>query len=204
MKKLFQRFTSNDANLREDLDWQDHHAGGGAERLHREREGQDPGQGGHPTRPAEVNIGALLLTSSPPSQSLSRTSDTHEPDILHMELSIHNENHAKKISFPCIKCDLNFDSSDHLREHRITTHDKDIRKNPPRRRTVNTRKINKTCYFWNTGFCKYADLDCKFLHESSTDECRYGQGCNNYQCPFFHVVTSKRKKRGMLYKHYQN
>ena len=120
------------------------------------------------------------------------------------ELSIHNENHAKKISFPCIKCDLNFDSSDHLREHRITTHDKDIRKNPPRRRTVNTRKINKTCYFWNTGFCKYADLDCKFLHESSTDECRYGEGCNNYQCPFFHVVTSKRKKRGMLYKHYQN
>ena len=36
------------ADFREDPDWQDHHLGGGAQRHHREREGQDPGQGGHP------------------------------------------------------------------------------------------------------------------------------------------------------------
>merc|ERR1711962_646404 len=44
------------ADLRQDPDWQDHHPGGRALRHHRERQGQDPGQGGHPPGPAEVDL----------------------------------------------------------------------------------------------------------------------------------------------------
>merc|ERR1711913_258258 len=42
------------ADLRQDLDWQDHHPRGRTVRLHRERQGQDPGQGGNPPRSAEL------------------------------------------------------------------------------------------------------------------------------------------------------
>merc|ERR1712086_1187131 len=44
------------ADLCEDFDRQDNHPGGGALRLYRECEGQDPGQGGNPTRPAKVDL----------------------------------------------------------------------------------------------------------------------------------------------------
>merc|ERR1712146_184007 len=37
-----------DADLREDPDWQDHHARGGEQRHHRQCEGQNPGQEGIP------------------------------------------------------------------------------------------------------------------------------------------------------------
>merc|ERR1712018_341925 len=46
----------NDADLREDSDWQDHHLGGRALRHHRECQGQDPRQGGHSPRSAEVDL----------------------------------------------------------------------------------------------------------------------------------------------------
>merc|ERR1712184_169777 len=44
------------ADLREDPHREDHHPRGRALRHHREREGQDPGQGGHPPGPAEVDL----------------------------------------------------------------------------------------------------------------------------------------------------
>merc|ERR1712183_1132387 len=44
------------ADLRQDLDWQDHHPRGRALWLHRERQGQDPRQGGNPPRSAEVDL----------------------------------------------------------------------------------------------------------------------------------------------------
>merc|ERR1711963_786428 len=45
-----------DADLREDPDGQNHHAGGGVLGHHRQSEGQDPGQGGHPARPAAPHL----------------------------------------------------------------------------------------------------------------------------------------------------
>ena len=48
--------TRHNANLRQDADGQDHHAGGRGERLDRERQGQDPGQGGHPAGPAAADL----------------------------------------------------------------------------------------------------------------------------------------------------
>merc|ERR1712096_355082 len=44
------------ADLRQDSDREDHHLGGGAIRLYRERQGQDPGQGRDPSRPAEAHL----------------------------------------------------------------------------------------------------------------------------------------------------
>merc|ERR1711871_452008 len=45
-----------DADLREDPDGEDHHAGRGVVGHHRQREGQDPGQGGHPAGPAAADF----------------------------------------------------------------------------------------------------------------------------------------------------
>merc|ERR1712047_171265 len=44
------------ADLRQDPHWQDHHPRGRVLRHHRERQGQDPGQGGYPPGPAEVDL----------------------------------------------------------------------------------------------------------------------------------------------------
>merc|ERR1711939_957076 len=44
------------AGLREDPDWQDHHAGRGARGLDRAREDEDPGQGGHSSGPAAPDL----------------------------------------------------------------------------------------------------------------------------------------------------
>ena len=49
-------FQTHHANLREDPDGQDHHPRGGALWLYRERQGQDPGQGGNPPRSAEAHL----------------------------------------------------------------------------------------------------------------------------------------------------
>ena len=45
-----------DADLREDFDRQDDHARRGGFGLHRQREGEDPGQGGHPAGPAAPHL----------------------------------------------------------------------------------------------------------------------------------------------------
>merc|ERR1711874_260797 len=44
------------ADLRQDPHREDHHPRGRTVRLHRERQGQDPGQGGNPPRSAEVDL----------------------------------------------------------------------------------------------------------------------------------------------------
>merc|ERR1712151_1197840 len=44
------------ADLREDADGQDYHPGCGGQRHDRQREGQDPGQGGHPSGPAAPDL----------------------------------------------------------------------------------------------------------------------------------------------------
>merc|ERR1711907_908094 len=43
-------------DLRQDTHWQDDHIRGGGHRHHRGREGQDPGQGGHPPGPAAFDL----------------------------------------------------------------------------------------------------------------------------------------------------
>merc|ERR1711977_462603 len=47
---------SNHADLRENAHRQDHHARGRAVGLDRQRQGEDPGQGGHPARPAAPHL----------------------------------------------------------------------------------------------------------------------------------------------------
>merc|ERR1712166_1163764 len=44
------------ADLCEDLDWQDYHIGCRGQRHHRQCQGQDPGQGGHSTRSAALDL----------------------------------------------------------------------------------------------------------------------------------------------------
>merc|ERR1712032_784023 len=44
------------ADLREDADRQDYHSGRGGQRHDRQREGQDPGQGGHPSGSAAPDL----------------------------------------------------------------------------------------------------------------------------------------------------
>ncbi|BAT08678.1 Os09g0483200, partial [Oryza sativa Japonica Group] len=45
-----------DADLREDADGEVDHAGGGEQRHHRQRQGQDPGQGRYPSGPAAPHL----------------------------------------------------------------------------------------------------------------------------------------------------
>ncbi|XBI03240.1 hypothetical protein VPH35_131677 [Triticum aestivum] len=53
---LVLRLRGGHADLCQDLDRQDHHPEGGIFRHHRQREGEDPGQGGHPPGPAAPDL----------------------------------------------------------------------------------------------------------------------------------------------------
>merc|ERR1712203_1138873 len=67
------------ADLREDPHWEDHHPGGRALRHHREREGQDPGQGGHPPGPAEVDLRWQAARRRKDSVRLQHSEGVHPP-----------------------------------------------------------------------------------------------------------------------------
>ena len=68
-----------DADLRQDSDGEDDHAGGGALRHHRERQGQDPGQGGNPPRPAETHLRRCLPPPPPLSCRLNNLMCYYSP-----------------------------------------------------------------------------------------------------------------------------
>ncbi|KAG5464932.1 hypothetical protein LSCM4_00380 [Leishmania orientalis] len=65
------------ADLREDAHRQDDRAGGGGERHHREREGQDPGQGGHPAGPAAPDLRRQAAGGGPHARGLQHPEGVH-------------------------------------------------------------------------------------------------------------------------------
>ena len=77
-KRNPQQANSN-ADLCQDPDWQDHHARGGAKRQHRERQGQDPGQGGYPPRPAAPDLCWQAAGGWPHTERLQHPEGEHSP-----------------------------------------------------------------------------------------------------------------------------
>ena len=69
----------NHADLRQDPHRQDRHARGGAVRLHREREGEDPGQGGHPSRPAAPHLRGQAARGRPHALRLQHPEGVDAP-----------------------------------------------------------------------------------------------------------------------------
>uniref|UniRef100_A0A452ZWR0 Ubiquitin-like domain-containing protein n=1 Tax=Aegilops tauschii subsp. strangulata TaxID=200361 RepID=A0A452ZWR0_AEGTS len=68
-----------DADLREDPDGQDHHAGGGVLGHHRQRQGQDPGQGGDPAGPAAPHLRRQAAGGRPHPRRLQHPEGVHPP-----------------------------------------------------------------------------------------------------------------------------
>lgn len=71
---------------------------------------------------------------------------------------------------------------------------------------MNNYKINKPCYFYNTGGCYWSDTQCKFMHvlidkpmEKPQDLKRpcifyhLKKSCNNIYCNYGHVELSQKK-----------
>merc|ERR1719498_1255657 len=65
------------ADLRENSHWQDHHARGRGHRHHRGCQGQDPGQGGHPARPAAPDLCGQAARGRPHPAGLQH------PEVVH-------------------------------------------------------------------------------------------------------------------------
>merc|ERR1712172_335488 len=65
------------ADLREDPHGQDDHARGRAVRLHRQRQGQDPGQGGHSARPAAPDLRWQAARGRPDPTGLQHPEGVH-------------------------------------------------------------------------------------------------------------------------------
>jgi ubiquitin C len=63
--------------FRQDAHGQDHHPRGGVVRHHRRREGQDPGQGGHPPRPAAPHLRGQAAGGRPHSRRLQHPEGEH-------------------------------------------------------------------------------------------------------------------------------
>ena len=51
--------------------------------------------------------------------------------------------------------------------------------------------LKRVCAFWNRGFCKLKNNECKFLH-INLPACRFKEKCFRYDCQFYHEeVTQK-------------
>ncbi|PWZ05120.1 hypothetical protein Zm00014a_028650 [Zea mays] len=68
-----------DADLREDPRRQEHHPGGGELGHGRERQGQDPGQGGHPSGPAAPHLRRQAAGRRPHLGRLQHPEGVHAP-----------------------------------------------------------------------------------------------------------------------------
>ena len=67
------------ADLRQDPDRQDHHPRGRAVGLDRQRQGQDPGQGGHPARPAAPDLRGQAARGRPHAVGLQHPEGVDAP-----------------------------------------------------------------------------------------------------------------------------
>ncbi|CAM9955945.1 unnamed protein product, partial [Phaeothamnion confervicola] len=67
------------ANLREDADGQDDHARCRALGYHRQRQAEDPGQGGYPARPAAPNLRGQAAGGRPLAVGLQHPEGVHAP-----------------------------------------------------------------------------------------------------------------------------
>merc|ERR1712112_769691 len=67
------------ADLCQDFDGEDDHAGGGAVRLYRERQSKDSGQRRHPSRPAETDLRRQAVGGWEDSLRLQYSEGEHPP-----------------------------------------------------------------------------------------------------------------------------
>ena len=98
--------------------------------------------------------------------------------------------------YKCDKCNFKCNNTIKLKEHESNAHKRECinhGKKVSERTASKERRTNEHCYFWNTTGCHYGD-ECRFLHEDNS-ECRYGESCTNKNCSFFHVVSSRPRKR---------
>ena len=56
---------------------------------------------------------------------------------------------------------------------------------------VHLRRRTVSCEFWMNGFCKFTEIECKFLHKETSrnqkTNCLYGMNCRKGPgCPFYH------------------
>ena len=59
---------------------------------------------------------------------------------------------------------------------------------------------NGPCHFWNCSTCKFAEDQCRFLHQE-IPACHFQERCRNIdQCRFFHFVGKTTRFRGSLRK----
>ena len=69
----------HDADLCTHPHWPQHRARGRAQRLDRQRQGQDPGQGGHPPGPAAAHLCGQAARGRPRALRLQRPEGEHTP-----------------------------------------------------------------------------------------------------------------------------
>lgn len=71
--------TAHDADLCEDADGQDDHPRGGAFGLDRERQDEDPGQGGHPSGSAAADLRGQAARGRPDARRLQHPEGVNAP-----------------------------------------------------------------------------------------------------------------------------
>ena len=107
-----------------------------------------------------------------------------------MELELHNELCHKTKKYYCEVCEKEFSDLYEVNRHNEKEHSVNNRRNDTNWAwSLQERRNNGFCVYWNRDGCSYGDL-CKFTHEESP-ECRYQDRCNRKEsCKFFHFQAS--------------
>ena len=51
--------------------------------------------------------------------------------------------------------------------------------------------LKRICKFWNKGYCKLTNKECKYLH-INLPACRFKEKCFRYDCQFFHEEETQK------------
>ena len=51
------------------------------------------------------------------------------------------------------------------------------------------KKSNGTCIFWNKGYCKFSEENCRYVHQEIA-YCKFQEQCARNDCRFYHHAGS--------------
>ena len=109
-------------------------------------------------------------------------------------ISQHERGFHKIMNYSCSVCDKTFKLKSEIQEHTKTNHLDQGRKK--RVFSMEEKKRNGFCRFWNHSTCKFQE-NCKFLHEEAP-HCRFQDRCRAKPlCQFFHEELSQNRFLGL-------
>ena len=94
-------------------------------------------------------------------------------------------NHSSPNPFVCDQCQFTTTTAVNLAWHKEAMHTTQNNQQNNHQPSI-SKKVQKMCNFWFNGFCRYSDIECRFLHKNPP-RCKFQMDCMAWpNCNFYH------------------